>query len=150
MPDPSRRSTIARLAASLSLAASLGAAFACATKIPFLPSTTSPAASGLVNAELDDNGNSRVELQLEHLALPGTLSPPRATYVVWAESQFGRQVLLGRLAVAADDRSAEWEGTVPFEKFRMIVTAEDIAWPERPREPYVVQTDFVEADKGMW
>jgi hypothetical protein len=69
--------------------------------------------------------------------------------VVWAESQFGRQILLGRLAVG-EDRIAAWEGTVPFEKFRMIVTAEDIAWPERPREPYVVQTDFVEADAGMW
>jgi hypothetical protein len=102
-----------------------------------------------VNAELDDNGNSWVELRLEHLALPGTLTPPRAAYVVWAESQFGRQILLGRLAVAKD-RSAEWEGTVPFDKFRMLVTAEDIAWPERPREPYVVQTDYVEADKGMW
>jgi len=149
VPDPYRRSTIARLAASLSLAASLGAALACATKIPFLPSTTSPAARGHVHAELDANGNSWVELRLEYLALPGTLSPPRATYVVWAESQFGRQILLGRLAVG-EDRSAEWEGTVPFEKFRMIVTAEDIAWPERPREPYVVQTDFVEADEGMW
>ena len=52
--------------------------------------------------------------ELEYLALPGTLTPPRATYVVWAESQFGRQILLGRLAVA-EDRSAEWEGTVPFE-----------------------------------
>jgi hypothetical protein len=149
VPDPLRRSLCPRLAAALALTVALGGPLACATKIPFLPSTASPAASGLVNADLDDNGNSRVELQLEHLALPGTLTPPRATYVVWAESQFGRQVLLGRLAVA-DDRSAEWEGTVPFEKFRMLVTAEDIAWPERPREPYVVQTDYVEASKGWF
>jgi hypothetical protein len=146
---PSAPHRIPRLVASLSLAASLGAALACATEIPFLPSTASPAATGRVNADLDDNGNSWVELRLEHLALPGTLTPPRATYVVWAESQFGRQVLLGRLAVA-ENRSAEWEGTVPFEKFRMLVTAEDIAWPERPREPYVVQTEYVEASKGWF
>jgi hypothetical protein len=149
VPDPLHRSMIPRLAASLSLAASLGAALACATEMPFLPSTTSPAAKGHMHAELDANGNSRVELRLEYLALPGTLTPPRANYVVWAESQFGRQILLGRLAVG-EDRSGEWEGTVPFDKFRMLVTAEDIAWPERPREPYVIQTDFVEADEGMW
>jgi len=136
-------------AAAIALAIALGGVVACATKFPFLPSSSSPAAAGDVHAKLDANGNSWVELELQHLALPATLTPPRATYVVWAESQFGRQVLLGQIKVA-DDRSASWEGTVPFEKFRMILTAEDIAWPERPREPYVVQTDYVEAASGWF
>jgi hypothetical protein len=136
-------------AAAIALAISLGGVLACATSFPFLPSSASPAAAGNVHAKIDDNGNSWVELELEHLALPGTLTPPRSTYVVWAESQFGRQVLLGRVKVE-DDRSASWRGTVPFEKFRMILTAEDIAWPERPREPYVVQTDYVEAAQGWF
>jgi hypothetical protein len=138
-----------RRAAALALAISLGGLLACATNIPFKPSSASPAAEGSVRAKIDDNGNAWVELELQHLALPGTLTPPRATYVVWAESQFGRQVLLGRIKVA-DDRSASWEGTVPFEKFRMMLTAEDIAWPERPREPYVVQTEYVEVDEGWF
>jgi hypothetical protein len=137
------------LVAVIALALALGATLACATPIPFQPSSASPAAAGQVHATLDDNGNARVDLALEHLALPRTLTPPRSTYVVWAESQFGRQVLLGRLVVNKD-RSAEWEGTVPFDKFRMMVTAEDIAWPERPREPYVVQTDYVEAASGWF
>ena len=136
-------------AAASALALSLGGPLACASNIPFQPSTASPAAAGDVHAKIDDNGNSWVELELEHLALPGTLTPPRATYVVWAESQFGRQVLLGQIKVV-EDRSASWEGTVPFDKFRMILTAEDIAWPERPREPYVVQTDYVESAKGWF
>ena len=131
------------------LAFSLGALSACATGIPFMPSTASPAAVGAVHTELDSNGNAWVELELQHLALPGTLSPPRKTYVLWAESQFGRTVLLGQIKIAKD-RSAEWQGTVPFEKFRMILSAEDIAWPERPREPYVVQTDYVEASSGWF
>ena len=136
-------------AVASALALSLGGPLACASNIPFQPSTASPAAAGDVHAKIDDNGNAWVELEVEHLALPGTLTPPRSTYVVWAESQFGRQVLLGQIKVEAD-RSAYWEGTVPFEKFRMMLTAEDIAWPERPREPYVVQTDYVEADKGWF
>jgi hypothetical protein len=138
------RSSIAGFATLLALGA-----IACATKIPFLPSSASPAAAGQVHAKIDGNGNSWVDLELEHLALPETLTPPRATYVVWAESQFGRQVLLGRISVASD-RSAEWQGTVPFDKFRMMLSAEDIAWPERPREPYVVQTEYVEAAKGWF
>jgi hypothetical protein len=143
------RSMIARLAAPLALAAALGAGLACATKFPFQPSMASPAATGRVEAHLDDNGNSWVELRLEHLALTRTLTPPRATYVLWAESQFGRQVLLGQIQVQAD-RSAQWKGTVPFDKFRILVTAEDIAWPERPREPYVIQTDYFEPDSGLF
>ena len=143
------RSIASRLGAVLLLAFALGGMLACATQLPFLPSSASPAASGQVHATLDDNGNSWVELELEHLALPGSLTPPRATYVVWAESQFGRQVLLGRLVVQKN-RSAAWEGTVPFDKFRLMVTAEDIAWPERPREPYVVQTEYVEATSGLF
>ena len=149
MCNARRGPIVSRLAPGLALAAALGGAHACASDFPFLPSSASPAAAGLVRAALDDNGNARVELELEHLALPETLTPPRSTYVVWAESPFGRQVLLGRLAVHKN-RSAAWEGTVPFDKFRMMVTAEDIAWPERPREPFVVQTDFVEAASGWF
>jgi hypothetical protein len=143
------RSLVSCLAAAIPILAALCGMLACATPIPFLPSSENPAAAGQMHAKLDDNGNSRVDLELEHLALPTTLTPPRVTYVVWAESQFGRQVLLGRIAVNKD-RSALWEGTVPFDKFRMMVTAEDIAWPERPREPYIVQTDYVEASQGWF
>lgn len=143
------RSPIRRRTLAVALVLALGGLLACATKFPFMPSSASPAAAGTVHAKLDDNGNSWVELELQHLALPGTLTPARTTYVVWAESQFGRQVLLGQIKIA-DDRSAEWEGTVPFDKFRMILSAEDIAWPERPREPFVVQTDYVEAGKGWF
>ncbi|HKA16168.1 MAG TPA: hypothetical protein VKH41_14190 [Myxococcota bacterium] len=134
------------LAALIALAALLGGVLACATKIPLLPSSASasPSATGNVHAKLDANGNAWVELDLEQLA-----PSPRATYVIWAESQFGRQVLLGRIAVAKDG-TAEWAGTVPFDKFRMILTAEDTAWPERPSAPYVVQTDFVEAGRGWF
>jgi hypothetical protein len=139
------RSQISGLSTSLVLGIVLGGALGCATKFPFQPSISSPAAKGYVNADLDDNGNSRAEIHLQYLALPPTLTPPRSIYVVWAESQFGRQVLLGQIKVEKD-RSANWEGTVPFDKFRILVTAEDIAWPERPREPYVIQTDFFEPD----
>jgi hypothetical protein len=143
------RSPIHHRLIATALALSLGGLSACATGIPFMPSTASPAAAGAVHTELDRNGNAWVELTLQHLALPGTLSPARKIYVLWAESQFGRMVLLGQIKIAKD-RSAGWEGTVPFEKFRLILSAEDIAWPERPREPYVVQTDYVEAAKGWF
>jgi hypothetical protein len=149
MRNAHRSTFVQRRVLAAVLAISLGGPLACATNFPFQPSTASPAAAGNVHAERDDNGNSWVELEIQHLALPGTLNPARSTYVVWAESQFGRQVLLGQIKVQKD-RSASWEGTVPFEKFRMILTAEDIAWPERPREPYVVQTDFVEAGNGWF
>jgi len=72
---------IQRLAGPIAVAASL-VALACATKFPFMPSSASPAAAGEVHAKIDDNGNAWVELELEHLALPGTLAPARSTYVM--------------------------------------------------------------------
>jgi hypothetical protein len=107
-----------------------------------------PSAKGEVSAKLDDNGNSSVEASFEHLATPGSLSPPKTTYVLWAESHFGRQVLLGQIRVSSD-QEASWSGTVPFDKFRLLVSGEDLAWPERPREPILLKTDYVEAS-GSW
>jgi hypothetical protein len=122
----------------------IAAALACSTAAPFAPSREIPSATGELRAELDHNGNAAVEFELAHLARPDSLNPPRATYVVWAESHFGRQVLLGQLAVD-EDRTARWSGTVPFDRFRILLTAEDVAWPERPREPILLATGFVRA-----
>jgi hypothetical protein len=135
-------SRVGSAAAAVLAAASLAGALGCATQVPFQPSSQIPSASGNLAAKLDDNGNSWVEVEFEHLAVPASLSPPKATYVVWAESQFGRQVLLGQIAVD-DSRRAEWRGTVPFDRFRILLSAEDLAWPERPREPILLKTDYV-------
>jgi hypothetical protein len=120
------------------------AALACSATVPFAPSREMPSASGTIAAELDDNGNAAVELAFEHLARPDALNPPRATYVIWAESYFGRQVLLGQIKVD-EDRTAFWSGTVPFDRFRILLSAEDLAWPERPREPILLATELVTA-----
>ncbi|MGH7337926.1 MAG: hypothetical protein ACREI7_10125, partial [Myxococcota bacterium] len=61
---------------------------------------------------------------------------------LWAESYFGRQVLLGQIRVD-DLRRATWRGTVPFDHFRLLVSAEDRPWPDQPREPLLLKTDYV-------
>ena len=128
--------------------AALGA-LACATEIPFQSSSHIPSAAGNLAAKLDENGNSWVEVEFEHLALPASLTPAKATYVIWAESHFGRRILLGQLKVE-EDRTAAWRGTVPFDQFRLLLSAEDLAWPEEPREPILLKTDYIKPRRSAF
>lgn len=124
-----------------------GGLLACATTEPFRDAPGQPAAVAEARIKLDENGNTQVSLEVAHLAKPEKLTPPRSTYVLWAESTFGRNVLLGRLRVD-DNLEARWQGSVPFDRFRLIISAEDHATPEHPTSPFVMATDFIEPDSG--
>ncbi len=118
-------------------------ALACATTAEFEKSEVVPAAAGKVKVSVGPSGNTRVSVDFEHLAPPTRLNPPRAFYLVWAQSDFGRNALLGQLTV--DDKlRAEFEGPVPFQRFRLFVTGEEIATPQWPSPPpYVLATGFL-------
>jgi len=115
----------------------------CATEVPFQISPVVPAAKATAELTVDRNRNTLVELVLEHLAPAENLSPPRQLYMVWAEEDGGARLLpLGRLYVD-DDREGRFHGTTPFERFRLIISAEDEPNPELPSLPYVLATEFV-------
>lgn len=119
------------------------------TTVNFLDAPAQPAASGVAEVWLDDNGNAAVELSFQHLAKPDRLSPPKAFYLVWAESSFGRTTLLGKLQVTKKLK-ASWAGSVPFELFRMIVSAEDSETPQQPSAPFVLVTRYLEPKSGLF
>ena len=119
----------------------------CAGTVPFLDAPAQPAALAEAKVSADDNGNAQVKLWVEHLAFPAKLTPPKQTYVLWAETTFGRTLLLGKLKVDKD-LEARWQGSVPFERFRLIISAEDVTTPERPSSPFVMTTDYLEPGKS--
>src|SRR2546430_2581144 len=43
---------------------------------------SNPAATGVIHANTDRNGNGAMELEAKHLAPPARLTPPHSTYVV--------------------------------------------------------------------
>lgn len=139
------RSHFPTLSATLAFACVLS--LACASKtVRFTGAPEQPAATGEMKVTLDDNGNVEAKIWLEHLAPPDRLNPPKQNYLVWAQSTFGRTVLLGQLRVGKK-LDASWRGTVPFERFRLLITAEDLNTPEHPSSPYVMASEYLSPPK---
>ncbi len=62
-----------------------------------------PAASGTVHAKRDkDNRNTKLEVKVDHLARPSSLSPPADTYIVWVRPNDGDAVKEGAIGVNGD------------------------------------------------
>jgi hypothetical protein len=129
---------------ALSLLILLPVFVGCATTtVSFLDAPAQPAATGEAHIWIDGNENAAVSLVFEHLAKPAHLSPPKTHYLLWAENPLGRTTLLGKLQVTKK-LSAEWQGTVPFEQFRIIVSAEDSVTPTEPSSPFALVTSYFE------
>jgi hypothetical protein len=116
---------------------------ACAQKVAFNPSSTVPAADVKAKVARDSNNNAQIELNVEHLADPKRLDPPKDVYVVWAETPGGRTSNLGRLMVDKDRRGT-LKTTTSLEEFRLLVSAEYLsaANASSPGTFPILVTDF--------
>jgi hypothetical protein len=130
-------------------AVALMAAGCATTTVPFRHAPALPAATGEMEVRPEPNGNAHVKLRIEHLANPSRLTPPRARYMLWAQHPEGKSALLGRLALN-EQLVASWQGTVPFDSFRLLITAEDLAAPLEPGTPEVLVTEFVQIEPKRW
>jgi hypothetical protein len=101
----------------------LSAAALGAKTFPLTSSQAEPAAAGKVEVKKDKNGNNEVTIKTEHLALPGMLTPPASTYVIWFREQNGEPMNQGNLKVGKSLKS-EFKATTHFENFDVSVTAE--------------------------
>ncbi len=124
----------------------LGAGCA-AQRVAFQASPLQPAADAMVKVRIDQNQNTLVQLELEHVAPAEKLWPPKSVYVVWAEDTKGEIFQLGQLRVN-EKREASFNGTTALERFRLVITAEDGPRPEEPSQPHMLATDFFSARKG--
>ena len=62
-----------------------------------------PGASGTVKVEKDkDNGNTKLDVSVEHLADPSRLTPPATAYIVWVRPSEGDAVKQGAIRVDKD------------------------------------------------
>ena len=87
-----------------------------------------PAARGEVEWERKDQGQTEIEVEVEHLAPPGEAVPGATVYVVWLRPlDEPRQVIKLGILNVEDDRDAELEATAAFDAFELFVTAEPVA-----------------------
>lgn len=94
-----------------------------AEKFHLNPTPAVPSANGDVNIDRDGNGNTRVELHVDHLARPADLTPAMSTYVVWFQVPGMPPENEGELKVGGDLK-ASLRTVTPDRNFDIIITAE--------------------------
>lgn len=103
-----------------------------------------PAALGETKVSKDNNGNSVIAIEVNHLAPPENLNPRRAVYVVWAQAPQGRTINLGQMIVGPN-RIGKFRGVTPLKEFRILITAEDIPAVSDPGKQEILMTDVFAA-----
>ena len=91
-----------------------------------------PAAQGKVATKTDRNGNTRIEVQVKHMAPPESLTPSRHSYVVWLAPRGQQAQVMGVLRINGDTLEGSVAGTTTEKVFDVVVTAEDNANPTSP------------------
>jgi hypothetical protein len=87
------------------------------------PSASVPAASGTVKVSQGDNGNTRLEVQVKHLAQPARLTPPEAVYIVWIQPNGEAAHKLG--AIQLDDNlNGDLKTVTTVKVGNLLITAE--------------------------
>jgi hypothetical protein len=97
-----------------------------------------PAARGTIHTDRDRNGNTAVEVKVEHIAPPQRLTPPSEHYLVWVKERGKDAVPLGELRVNTDKMAGSLKGTTPAKVFDVLVTAEDKSSPSGPSGPEIL------------
>ena len=83
-----------------------------------------PAAVGIVKVQKDkDNGNMKLEIKVNHLAKPSSLTPSANKYLVWIRPDGGDALKQGAIGV---DKNLSGELTVETvaKDFDLLITAE--------------------------
>ena len=113
--------------------------FANAKKFPLTAATIVPSAQGEVETGRDDNGNTTVEVKVEHLAQPENLTPPRTAYVVWFQERGGSNSIVQGQLRPDKKLKAKFRTVTPMKNFDVIVTAESDANATSPGETEVLR-----------
>ena len=90
-----------------------------------------PAARGQADVGRDKNGNTKVEIEVEHLAAPENLTPPRTAYVVWFQEGGSEPLNQGALK-PNKNLKATFKSITPLKSFNILVTAEPDANSKSP------------------
>jgi hypothetical protein len=112
----------------------------CAQTVPFRETPHAPAALGEAKVRVGENNNTRIELDIRHLAPPQNLTPPKSAYVVWVQAPDGKFTNLGQIT-PGPNRRVEFRAVTPLRVFRIFITAEDRALAGSPSDQIVLSTD---------
>jgi len=99
-----------------------------------------PAATGTVKVEKDkDNGNTKLDIKVDHLAKPSSLSPPATSYIVWVRPRDGEATKQGAIGVD-NDLKGELKVVTTSKEFDVFITAEQSETVTAPSGAEILKT----------
>jgi len=88
------------------------------------PGVDVPAAAGTVKIQKDkDNGNTKVDIKVDHLARPSSLTPSADVYLVWIRPNGGEALKQGAIGVDKN-LSGQLKVETVSKDFDLFITAE--------------------------
>lgn len=109
-----------------------------AKKYPMTAAAMVPGARAELEISKDKNGNTRLKMEVEHLANLENLTPRASAYVVWFQERDGKSENEGQLRVDKNLKAA-FETVTPMKSFEVFVTAEQDARINHPDGPEVLK-----------
>jgi hypothetical protein len=98
--------------------------FASAKEYPMTSAVGVPAATGIVRVQrAKDNGNMKLDIKVEHLARPASLTPSANNYLVWIRPNGGEAFKQGAIGVGKN-LSGELRLETVSKDFDVFITAE--------------------------
>ncbi len=106
---------------------------------PMTASPAVPAAKGTVKAQKDKaNGDIKLDIKVDHLAKPGSLTPSAEYYLVWVRPNGGEPTKQG--AIGVDNHlSGELRVETTAKDFDVFITAEQSKSATEPSGEEVLQ-----------
>ncbi len=111
-----------------------------AQKIPFLQSSSAPAAEGYVKVKNDRNNNYVIKIRIEHLAEIESLEPSKQTYVVWMDIDGGTTKNIGRIN-STNKLKVSFETVSSFQPVKIFITTEEDDQTQEPSWNIILTTD---------
>ncbi len=104
---------------------------ACAQRVKFTKSEIVPAAQGSVKVRKDKNNNYLIKVNIDNLAAPERLTPPRQVYVLWMVTEDNMPKNIGKIKVDTKFLStklkASFETVSSIKPLKIFITAENDA-----------------------
>jgi hypothetical protein len=112
--------------------------------MPFAISSVVPSAEGAVTVKSDKNNNYTIDLWVVRLVDPSRLTPTKAGYIVWMETEKNGTQNIGQLnsssGFMSNKQKASLNTVTPFKPVSFFITGEDNLSTQYPGD-VVLNTD---------
>lgn len=108
--------------------------------VPLQRAQTVPAATGQIEAAKTGQGNTKLEVEVEHLAPPQNVAPGAQVYIVWAQAKDAPPQNVGAMMLDKDLKG-KLETVTPLDTFHVSITPEASPNAQTPTNEPIMSAD---------